>query len=93
MAFLDYDNDTRLDIAIANGNVMANAALLRAGGKYAERNLLLRNTGDGFIDMKNEAGPGFAPEMVSRALAAGDVDNDGDLDLLVANNGAGVNCC
>ena len=30
---------------------------------------------------------------MSRALAAGDVDNDGDLDLLVTNNGAGVTCC
>ncbi len=41
--------------------------------------------------MTKEAGPGFVPELVSRALAAGDVDNDGDLDLLIANNGAGVN--
>ena len=91
VAFLDYDNDTRLDIAIANGNVMANAALLRAGGKYAQLNLLLRNTGDRFVDMKSEAGSGFALEMVSRALAAGDVDNDGDVDLLVTNNGASPN--
>jgi hypothetical protein len=36
--------------------------------------------------MKEQAGPGFAPEMVSRALAAGDIDNDGDLDLLITNN-------
>jgi hypothetical protein len=34
-----------------------------------------------------QAGPGFALEGVGRALAAGDVDNDGDLDLLVVNNG------
>jgi hypothetical protein len=91
VAFLDYDNDTRLDLAIANGNVMANVARLRAGGKFGERNLLLRNTGSGFKDVTKEAGPGFAPELVSRALAAGDVDNDGDLDLLIANNGAAVN--
>ena len=91
VAFLDYDHDTDLDIAIANGHVMAHAALLRGGGRFAQRNLLLRNTGERFQDVKDQAGPGFSIELVSRALAAGDVDNDGDLDLLVTNNGAGVN--
>jgi hypothetical protein len=91
VVFFDYDNDTRLDLAIANGNVMANAALLRAGAKYGQRNLLLRNTGKTFTDVTKDAGPGFVPELVSRGLAAGDVDNDGDLDLLIVNNGAGVN--
>jgi enediyne biosynthesis protein E4 len=67
------------------------AALLRGGGKFAQRNLLLRNLGERFQDMKDQAGPGFAIELVSRALAAGDIDNDGDLDLLVTNNGAAVN--
>ena len=81
VVFFDYDNDTRLDVAIANGNVMANAPRVRAGAKYAERNLLLRNTGERFQDMKEQAGTGFSPEMVSRALAAGDIDNDGDLYL------------
>ena len=91
VAFFDYDNDALLDIAIANGHVMANAALLRGGGKFNQRNLLLRNVGERFQDVKDQAGPGFSIELVSRALAAGDVDNDGDLDLLVTNNGAGVN--
>ena len=86
VVFFDYDNDTRLDVAIANGNVMANAPRVRAGAKYAQRNLLLRNTGERFQDMKEQAGTGFSPEMVSRALAAGDIDNDGDLDLLITNN-------
>jgi hypothetical protein len=91
VAFLDYDNDTRLDIAIANGHVMANAAQVRAGGTFAQRNLLLRNTGERFEDMKQQAGPGFSIELVSRALAAGDIDNDGDVDVLITNNGAGAN--
>jgi hypothetical protein len=86
VVFFDYDNDTRLDVAIANGHVMANAAQVRAGAKYGQRNLLLRNTGQRFQDMKEQAGPGFSPEMVSRGLAAGDIDNDGDLDLLITNN-------
>ena len=91
VVFLDYDNDMRLDIAIANGHVLANVARLRAGGSYAQRKLLLRNNGDRFQDMKDQAGPGFAPEMVGRGLAAADIDNDGDLDLLVTNNNAPPN--
>src|SRR5688500_4104420 len=91
VAFLDYDNDTDLDLAIANGHVMANVASLRGGGTFAQRNLLLRNSGGRFQNVTNQAGPGFSIALVSRALAAGDVDNDGDLDLLVTNNGAAVN--
>ena len=87
VVFFDYDNDTRLDLAIVNGNVMANVAQVRARGKLAQRKLLLRNAGERFVDATKEAGPGFALEGVGRALAAGDVDNDGDLDLLVTNNG------
>jgi hypothetical protein len=91
VVFFDYDNDTRLDIAIANGHVMANAPQLRAGAKYAQRNLLFRNMGARFVEMKGDAaGPGFGLELVSRGLASGDIDNDGDLDLLITNNGAGV---
>ena len=91
VVFFDYDNDTDLDIAIANGHVLANVARLRAGASYAQRNLLLRNNGERFQDMKDQAGPGFLPEMVSRGLAAADIDNDGDLDLLVTNNNAAPN--
>lgn len=90
VAFVDYDNDARLDLAIANGNVMANAARVRAGAKYAQKNLLLRNVGGRFVDVK-DAGPGFGLEFVSRTLVGGDIDNDGDLDLLITNNGAPPN--
>jgi hypothetical protein len=87
VVFFDYDNDGRLDIAIVNGNVMANVAQVRTGAKLAQRKLLLRNGGERFVDVTKQAGPGFALEGVGRALAYGDVDNDGDLDLLVGNNG------
>ena len=87
VVFFDYDNDTRLDLAIVNGHVMANVAQVRVRGTLAQRKLLLRNAGERFVDATKGAGPGFALEGVGRALAAGDVDNDGDLDLLVTNNG------
>ena len=89
--FFDYDNDTRLDLAIANGHIMDNAPQFRPGSTHAQRNLLFRNTtGRRFAEVGRSAGPGFAIEKVSRALAAGDIDNDGDLDLLVTNNGQSV---
>jgi hypothetical protein len=88
VAFLDADNDMALDLAIANGHIMDNAPVYRSGTTYAQRNLLFRNTDSKrFVEIGLGAGNGFALEKVSRGLSAGDIDNDGDLDLLVTNNG------
>jgi hypothetical protein len=91
VVFFDYDNDGRLDLAIVNGHVMVHVAQVRARGTLAQRKLLLRNAGERFVNATNDAGPGFALDGVGRGLAAGDVDNDGDLDLLVTNNGGRPN--
>jgi hypothetical protein len=89
--FFDYDNDGDLDLAIVNGHVMNSPGHFRPGATEAQRNLLFRNDGKGrFTEVGRSAGPGFALERISRALAAGDIDNDGDLDLLVTNNGGAV---
>ena len=88
VAFLDFDNDAQLDIATANGHILDNAPQFRAGSTYAQRKLLFRNaTLRRFVEVGRTAGPGFSATRVGRGLATGDIDNDGDLDLLVTNNG------
>jgi hypothetical protein len=92
VAFLDYDNDGSLDLAIANGHVLDNTSHFQSASKHAQRKLLLRNDGKGrFVDVAGSAGAGFALERVGRTLVAGDIDNDGDLDMLVTNNGQAAN--
>jgi enediyne biosynthesis protein E4 len=88
VAFFDFDNDTDLDLTIANGDIIDNVSLFRDSTTYEQRNLLLQNDGSGkFRDVTSGAGPGFALKKVSRTLAVGDLDNDGDLDILIGNNG------
>jgi len=91
VAFLDFDNDGQLDIAIANGHILDNAPQFRAGSTYLQRKLLFRNTTlRRFEEVGRTSGPAFAVEKVGRGLAIGDIDNDGDLDVLVTNNGQDV---
>ena len=87
-AFFDYDNDTDLDLAIANGDVIDNISDVYPERSYPQRNLLLDNDGTGrFTDVAPVSGSGFDLEKVGRGLAVGDLDNDGDLDMLIVNNG------
>jgi hypothetical protein len=81
----DLDNDGDQDAVIANGHIYPQVDRHPEYElTYAQKNLLLENDGTGrFIDVTDEAGPGFAKVQSSRGLAAGDYDNDGDLDLLI----------
>jgi len=90
--WFDYDHDTWLDLFIANGAVTRLESQRGQPHPFRERNLLLRNEGEGkrFRDLSAEAGPALAPEEVSRSVAFGDIDNDGDLDVLVTNNNGPV---
>jgi hypothetical protein len=92
--FFDFDHDSDLDLAVVNGRIKRHPTLAGASqseywNPYAEPNQLLANDGNGkFSDRSGEAGDFGKPIEVSRGLAFGDVDSDGDLDLLVVNTSA-----
>ncbi len=93
MGFIDYDNDGWLDITIANGEVRRIPEQLKAGDALPlrQKNQLFRNLANGrFEDVSGSAGPLFELVEVSRGIAFGDVDNDGDLDFLLTNNNGPV---
>jgi enediyne biosynthesis protein E4 len=85
--FLDYDNDGWRDLFIANGHVLDNIPLFHTDTAYAEKKLMFRNVRGRFEPAGEQLGPDFAVPRVSRAAAFADFDNDGDVDILVSNNG------
>ena len=92
-AWLDADNDGRLDLAIANGAVTHTAEALAAKQRFTlqQRRQLFRNLGKGrFEDVTDRAGRAFSTEEVGRGAAFGDLDNDGDTDIVVANDNGPV---
>jgi hypothetical protein len=83
--FLDYDNDGRLDLLTVSGAVYFFATGSR---KVLEQtNQLFHNLGSGrFEEVTESAGEPFARKEVSRGIALGDIDNDGDPDVVMLNN-------
>ena len=86
--FMDYDNDGARDLFMANGHVLDNIERYHADTQYAEPKLMFRNNGHGiFENVSDILGADFQLPRVSRGAAVADFDNDGDLDILVNNNG------
>jgi hypothetical protein len=88
VAFMDFDNDGRLDLYEANGRVGLQAETFSTD-PYAEPNLLFRGTSSGAFEEVLPRG-GTAQRLIaaSRAAAFGDLDNDGGIDIVVANRDA-----
>jgi hypothetical protein len=86
-AFFDYDADGDLDLFVANGHILDNIGTFSDSITYAQPNLLYENRNGHFQDVSDLSGINRAGIFVSRGAALGDLDNDGDLDLVVSNSG------
>ncbi len=86
-ALFDYDNDGWLDTFSANGTIITLEGHQSVAFPYDQHRLLFRNLGNGrFEDVTSKAGAVFAMSESGRGAAFGDVDNDGDVDILVGND-------
>ena len=89
--WFDFDNDGWLDLLAVNGAIMRIAGRDGDPYPYGERNLLFHNLGNGrFESVTDRAGAVFELADVGRGAAFGDIDNDGDVDVLVGNNNGPV---
>ncbi|UCG57989.1 MAG: CRTAC1 family protein [Phycisphaerales bacterium] len=88
--FVDIDNDGDRDIFIACGHLMDNVELYDDTTTYRQRNVLLMNTGDGkFLDVSERSGDGMKVKLSSRGAGFDDLDNDGDIDVVIQNSRSG----
>jgi hypothetical protein len=90
MRFIDYDNDGRKDLLVAQAHVMDTIELNYPQLHYREPMLLARNTGRGFVDVSGQSGAMFHEPWASRGMAIGDIDSDGRLEAVVTENGGPI---
>ena len=84
--FLDFDNDGWKDVFIANGHVYSQLEGRKLRIAYRQPNLLYRNTGNGrFVDVSASAGTAVTSPNLGRGCAVGDLDNDGNVDIVINN--------
>jgi hypothetical protein len=85
--FLDYNNDGLIDLFVLNGHPFEPINKVIPETTYAEPPFLFENTGKGFSEVAVLHGAPLKRSFLGRGLAVGDIDNDGDSDLLLMNAG------
>jgi enediyne biosynthesis protein E4 len=86
IAFVDFDEDGWKDLILANGHIYPEVDRAALGDKYRQKTLIYRNLGNGrFADVTSEAGPALASLRPSRGLAIGDLDGDGQPEIVIVN--------
>ena len=87
---VDFDNDGHRDLFIACGHLIDNVELFDDTTSYHARNILLRNNGQGrFVNVSDQCGDGLLPALSSRGAVFDDLDNDGDIDVVILNSRSG----
>ncbi|MHB8897523.1 MAG: CRTAC1 family protein [Thermoguttaceae bacterium] len=88
VGFADFDRDGWPDIYVANGHIEPRIDEYDDTTTFRALNALLLNTGDGrFVNIANVAGSGMQVRASSRGVGLGDLDDDGDSDVVVLNTG------
>jgi enediyne biosynthesis protein E4 len=81
--FTDVDNDGLLDLFVAQSHVLDTIENSTAYLKYKQSPLLIRNTGKGFVNVSATAGTAFTKPVAARGAAFGDLNNDGQIDVVI----------
>ncbi len=85
-SFFDYDNDSWPDLLVVNGHVYPQVDSVNVGSTYAQRILLFHNEGNGtFKEVAAQSGEALMQRRVGRGAGFGDIDNDGDIDVVINN--------
>lgn len=82
--FVDVDNDGLRDLFVAQSHVLDTIEKTTTYLKYKQPLLLMRNTGKGFVNIAATAGSAFNSPLAARGAAFGDLNNDGQLDAVIA---------
>jgi hypothetical protein len=85
-SFVDLDNDGWLDLFLTNGHVYPEVRQLKTEAGYEQRKVIYRNLGNGrFADITEQLGPPVTDPKAGRGAAFGDLDDDGQIDVAIAN--------
>jgi hypothetical protein len=86
--FFDYDNDARPDLFVVNGHIEPEINRVQKEITFAQSpQLFLNNQNGQFVEITGQLSEDFTAPIVGRGLASADIDNDGDLDLIITVNG------